>query len=362
MRDPDIALFIPNPKSDQLIYISAFASGDDGAIHAYRLNVETAEMTLLHRATDVEQPFFLALSSDRRFLYSVHEFEEGGVAAFAVTGEDGQLKRLNHQSSGGGGTCYVDVDTTGKTLVVANYNGGSVAALPIEDDGSLGEPAGFFQHEGSSVRLDRQAEPHAHCFVISPDNRYAYAADLGMDKLVNYRLDAESAVLSPNHQSFARTLPGAGPRHFTFHPHAPHAYVINELHNSVTVFDYDGATGTLIEQQTIGTLPTDYDETSHTADLKITSDGKYLYGTNRGHDSIACYAIDTDGRLSLLGIEPSLGGGPQNLAITPDGGLLLCANMVEGNVVVFAIDAGSGEISAVGDPTSVPSPSCIMIA
>ena len=349
-------------QSDRLIFISAFSSGNDGAIHAYRLD-ETGEMTLLQRTTDVEYPFFMALSPDRRFLYSIHEFEEGRVAAFAVSGEGGQLTRLNHQPSGGGGACYVDVDATGKTLVVANYNGGSVAGLPIEADGSLGETAGsFFQHEGSSVCPDRQMEPHAHCIVISPDNNYAYTADLGLDKLVNYRLNAETATLSPNHQPFARTLPGAGPRHFTFHPHAPHAYVINELHNSVTVFDYDGATGTLIEQQTIGTLPTDYDETSHTADLKITPDGKYLYGTNRGHDSIACYAIEADGRLSLQSIEPSLGGGPQNLAITPDGGLLLCANMVEGNVVVFTIDAESGMISAVGDPTSIPSPSCMVIA
>ena len=179
--------------------------------------------------------------------------------------------------------------------------------------------------------------------------------------MVNYRLDAESATLSHNHQAFARTLPGAGPRHFTFHPSAPHAYVINEMHNSVTMFDYDAATGTLVEQQTIGTLPAGYDEVTHTADVKITPNGKFLYGTNRGHDSIACYAIGDDGRLSLQGIESSLGGGPQNLAITPDGRLLLCANMVEGNVVVFAIDAESGGISAVGEPVSLPSPSCIMI-
>ena len=319
-------------------------------------------MALLQRATDVEQPFFLALSPDRRFLYSIHEFDEGRVAAFAVNGEDGQLTMLNHQFSGGEGACYVDVDATGRTLVVANYNGGNVAALPIEADGSLGQASSFFQHEGSSVNPDRQKEPHAHSFVISPDNKYAYAADLGLDQVVNYRLDASTATLSPNRQPFARTLPGAGPRHFTFHPRAPHAYVINEMHNSVTMFDYDAATGTLIEQQTVGTLPSDYDEVTHTADVKITPDGKFLYGTNRGHDSIACYAIDDVGRLSLLGTEPSLGGGPQNLAITPDGGLLLCANMGEGNVVVFAIDAESGRISAVGDPTSMPSPSCIMIA
>lgn len=352
---------MPDTQADLLIFISAFASGDDGAVHAYRLNVESAEMTLLQRATDVEQPFFLALSPDRRFLYSIHEFAEGRVAAFAVNVEDGQLALLNHQSSGGEGTCYVDVDATGKTLVVANYNGGSVAALPIEADGSLGEPSSFFQHEGSSVDPARQKEPHAHSFVISPDNSYAYAADLGLDQVVNYRLDAESATLSHNHQAFARTLPGAGPRHFTFHPSAPHAYVINEMHNSVTMFDYDAATGTLVEQQTIGTLPAGYDEVTHTADVKITPNGKFLYGTNRGHDSIACYAIGDDGRLSLQGIEPSLGGGPQNLAITPDGRLLLCANMVEGNVVVFAIDAESGGISAVGEPVSLPSPSCIMI-
>ena len=181
---------MPDAQSDLLIFISAFASGDDGAVHAYRLKVESAEMTLLQRATDVEQPFFLALSPDRRFLYSIHEFAEGRVAAFNVNVEDGQLALLNHQSSGGEGTCYVDVDATGKTLVVANYNGGSVAALPIEADGSLGEPSSFFQHEGSSVNPARQKEPHAHSFVISPDNSYAYAADLvtGLNKVADFEV------------------------------------------------------------------------------------------------------------------------------------------------------------------------------
>ena len=255
----------------------------------------------------------------------------------------------------------MDVDATGKTVVVANYSTGSVISLPVRADGSLGEASSFHQHHGSSVNTSRQAGPHAHCIVISPDNRFVYSADLGLDQVLGYRLEANTAKLSPNRQPFVRTSPGAGPRHLTFHPDGRRVYVINELSNSVTSFDYDSESGVLIEQQTTSTLPTGYDVTSHCADLKITPNGQFLYGTNRGHDSIAVYRIGDDGQLTLLEIEPSLGKGPQNLAITPDGQWLLCANMPGNNVVVFRIDPRSGGLSSVGQPVNMPSPSCIKL-
>jgi 6-phosphogluconolactonase len=197
--------------------------------------------------------------------------------------------------------------------------------------------------------------------VVSPDNRFVYAVDLGLDQVLGYRLEAASAKLSPNRQPFVRTPPGAGPRHLTFHPNGRHVYVINELDNSVTVFGYESGSGMLIERQTISTLPKDFDGTSYCADLKITPDGRFLYGTNRGHDSIAAYRISDDGRLTLLGIEPSLGKGPQNLAITPNGKLLLCANMPGKNVAVFQINSKTGALKRAAQPVSMPSPSCIMI-
>ncbi len=351
---------------EPLVFISAFAAGDDGAIHAYQLEMETGRLKLVHRTTDVEHPFFMAVSSDHRFLYSIHAQKFGGeeheqVAAYEIEGRTGRLKLLNRQSSLGSASCYLDVDATGKTVLVANYSTGSVASLPVQADGSLAEASSFIQHAGSSVDPKRQDGPYAHCIVVSPDNRFAYAADLGIDQVLGYRLDAATAKISPNQQPFVRTPPGAGPRHLTFHPNGKRVYVINELKNSVTLFDYAAESGMLIERKTISTLPEDFDDTSHCADLKITPDGQFLYGTNRGHDSIAAYEIGDDGRLKLIEIEPSLGKGPQNLAITPCGKLLLCANMPGDNIAVFRIDPQTGTLKSVGDPISVPKPSCIMM-
>jgi 6-phosphogluconolactonase len=197
--------------------------------------------------------------------------------------------------------------------------------------------------------------------VVSPDNKYVFAADLGTDQIRCYKLDPVAAKLTPNDPPFAQAPAGAGPRHLTFHPTGKRAYVINELLNSVTVFDYDAGAGRLTERQTVPTLPPDFKGTSHCADLKITPDGKFLYGTNRGHDSVAAYRIGADGRLALVAIEPSLGKGPQNLAITPDGAWLLCANMPGNSVAVFKIDPDTGRLKSAGDPVKHPSPSCIML-
>ncbi len=351
---------------DPLLFISAFTAGADGAIHAYRLDSESGTLKLVHRTTDVEHPFFMAVSPDQRFLYSIHAEAFGGkdheqVAAYEIEGRSGQLKLLNRQSAMGSASCYLDVDKTGKTVVVANYSTGSVASLPVKKDGSLGEASTFIQHAGSSVDPARQKGPYAHSIVVSPDNRYVFAADLGLDQVLGYRLDASSSKLSANRQPFVRTPPGAGPRHMTFHPNGKHLYVINELKNSVTLFDYLAESGMLIERQTISTLPEGFADKSYCADVKITPDGRFLYGTNRGHNSIAAYRLADDGRLSLIGIVPSLGHGPQNLAISADGKLLLCANMPGNNVATFRIDPNSGQLKPVGEPTSMPMPSCIML-
>lgn len=350
-----------------LVFITAFCPGETGAIHAYQLDLETGALHLQERTTDVENPFFLALSPNRQFLYAIHEPGEfgnganGHVAAYKVEHKNGSLTLLNRQPTMGGAACYVAVDATGRVLLAANYQDGTVLSFPISADGSLGEVASFMQHVGSSVNPERQQEPHAHCFVISPDNGYAYSADLGIDKIMNYRLDPSTATLTANRQPFARTHPGAGPRHFAFHPHHSFAYAINELDNSITIFDYDPAAGTLLEQQTIATIPDTFDGVTHCADLKITPDGRFLYGTNRGHDSIAAYAIAADGSLLLIGIEPSGAEQPQNLAITPDGRLLLCANMAGNCVTLFHINPQTGQISPTGNVTELPHPSCIMI-
>lgn len=352
---------------EPLVFISAFAPGEKGAIHAYKMNPQTGELKFVERTSDVEHPFFLAVSPDNKFLYSIHapgKFsgkDNEFVSAFALEGRTGKLKLLNRQSSQGTASCYLDIDKSGKAVVVANYTTGSVACLPVKEDGSLGEPETFIQHTGSSVNPQRQKEPHAHCSVISPDQKFVFAADLGLDKILAYQINPETAELTPAAQPFVRTIPGAGPRHLTFHPDGKQMYAINELKNSITEFDYNPESGMLIEGQTISTLPEDFTGTSHCADLKFTPDGKFLYGTNRGHDSIAAYQVDDQGKLTLIEITPSLGKGPQNLAVTTDGKFLICANMPGNNVVVFQIDAKTGKLSPVGDPVEIPSPSCIMI-
>ncbi len=351
---------------DLLVFVSAFAKGDAGAIHAFRVDSKRGTMQPVHRTTEVENPFFLALSPNRKFLYSIHtpDFSDevnDGIAAFRLEGNSGRMTLLNQQSALGTTSCYLDVDRTGRTLVVANYSSGSVASLPIRKDGSLGKAASFIQHSGSSVNSQRQSGPHAHCFVISPDNRYVLSADLGLDQVLSYRLDSRDAKLSIPRQPFVRTPAGAGPRHLTFHPNGRWIYVIHELSNAVSVLDYNDKTGVMIERQTISTLPKEFSGTSHCADVKVTPDGRFVYGTNRGHDSIAIYRVLDGGLLKTVAIVPSLGKGPQNLAVTPDGRLLLCANMPGGNVAVFRIDRKRGSLTPVGEPIKVPSPSCIMI-
>lgn len=356
----------PLRASDPLLFASSFKSGDAGAIQAYRINLQTGTLHPLQRTSGVENPFFLALSPDRKYLYSIHAKQFGGkepeqIAAYELTNYDGGLKLLNRQSSRGTASCSLAVDRTGRTVLVANYTTGDVASLPALTDGSLQEPASFIRHQGSSVNPSRQKEPHAHCIVVSPDNRFVLAADLGTDQVLVYRLDEASSKLTPHDPPFVKSPAGAGPRHLVFHPNGERVYVINELNNSVSAYDWRAETGTLKELQTISTLPPEFTGISYCADLKITPDGRFLYGTNRGHDSLASYRIGDDGRLTLLKIEPSLGKGPQNLLITPDGRLLLCANMPGSNIAVFRIDTQTGALQSVRAPVSLASPSCLML-
>ncbi|MCY2967756.1 MAG: lactonase family protein, partial [Planctomycetota bacterium] len=264
-------------RSEELpLFISSFAAGDEGGIQAATLDLTTRLLKLGHRTTGVENPFFLALSPNRKFLYSIHAKNFGGkepeqVAAYAVVGNAGELKLLNRQSTHGTASCYLEVDASGKSLLVANYATGNVAALPIQADGSLSEAASIIRHVGRSVDPDRQNGAFAHCIVRSPDNRFALAADLGIDQILIYALDSTTARLTPHRQPFVRTIPGSGPRHLTFHPNGKHVYVINELSNSVTMFRYMADPGILIERETRPTVPMlGKDEKSYCADLKIT--------------------------------------------------------------------------------------------
>ncbi len=343
---------------DPILFVSAFRPGEEGAIHSYRFDGETGKLTLLNRTTDVENPFFMALSANGKYLYSIHAPSFGGkedkeVAAYKIEGRSGKLSLINRQSSRGIASCYLDIDSKGKTVAVANYSSGDVASFPVQDNGGLSESVSYFKHEGEVT--------NAHSIEFSPDDRFAFAADLGIDKILSYRVDANTSEMTPNDPPFIELPKGSGPRHVRFHPNGKFLYAINEKGNTVSAFSYDQGKGALSDLQIISTIPDDFEGKTFTADLKITPDGHFLYGTNRGHDSIACFSISEEGKLILISIIPSQGKGPQNLAITPNGKHLICANMPGDNLVVFNIDSKSGSLTATGELTDIPKPACIMI-
>jgi 6-phosphogluconolactonase len=352
--------------ADALAFISSFKPGPEGAIEAFQLDLKAGRLSPVRRSASVENSYFLTLSPDHKFLYAIHAREFGSrepeeVAAFAIVGRTGQLRPLNRQSTHGSAACFLRPDATGKTLLVANYMNGTVVSLPVRKDGSLGEAVSVMQHSGPSAGAEPQEGPHAHCIVPTPDNRYACATDLGLDQVIIYQLDPAGAKLSPANSPPATAPRGAGPRHLVFHPNGRHLYVINELGGSISRFDYDPQTAALAQRQIISTLPEGFQGKNACADIKTTPNGRFLFGTNRGHDSIAVYAIGPDGTLALVEIVPSLGKEPQNLAITPRGDLLLCANLTGHNVAVFRINPETGHLTPIGQPTAVPSPACIRL-
>lgn len=353
-----------------LVFVSMFAPAEAGGIRAFHLDPHSGTLTPAAETRDIPHPFFLALAPDRSTLYSIWAESFGGpqpgeVAAWRIVDRTGRLEPLGRQSSRGTASCYLETDPTGRTLLVANYSSGDVASLPIAADGSLRPIASFVAHTGSSINPDRQQEPHAHAFIPAPagpdgTSRFAYATDLGTDEILCYPLDAAAGTLAADPQA-TKSRPGAGPRHLRFSRDGRVLYAINELDNTITVYGCEPATGRLTERQTISTLPEGVTTTTFTADLRLTPDGRFLYGTNRGHDSIAVYAVAADGSLALVEIVPSLGKGPQNLAITPDGTLLLCANMPGNSVAVFRIERETGRLTSVGEPVAMTSPACIAI-
>jgi 6-phosphogluconolactonase len=349
-----------------LMYVGTYTSGKSEGIYLYRLNLASGELKHVATTKDVKDPSYLALAPSRRYLYAVNEVEEfagktsGALSAFAVDGRTGELKLLNQQPSLGGAPCYVVVDRTGRFVLVANYSGGNVAVLPVRRDGSLGEATDVKQDEGSSINVERQQGPHAHCIVLDPANRFAYACDLGIDKIMIFRFDRRQGKLIPNEMPWVQAKPGAGPRHLTFHPSGKYAYVINELHATVTTFAVDRLKGNLKEVQTVPTLPGDPTAADSGADIHVSPDGRFLYASNRGHDSIAAFKIDPrNGRLDFIAHEATGGKTPRNFALDPTGAFLLVANQGSDSIVTFRRDTKTGRLNPTGHVAEVPSPVCL---
>jgi len=354
-------------KGKYFVYIGSYTNGGKSrGIQLFRFDAATGKLEAAGLAAETPNPSFVNFHPNGNFLYAVSEMpargggKGGAVSAFSIDHATGKLTLLNTESSNGAGPCFVRADATGKVVLVANYGSGSVAALPIKPDGSLGAPAGFDQHSGSSVNKGRQEGPHAHSANFSPDNRFAIVADLGLDKLFVYRLDPEKAGITLNDPPFFSTAPGAGPRHFAFHPNGKFGYVINEMGQTVTAMSWDAQRGAFTELQTVSTVPADYKQPGNTcAEVVVHPSGKFLYGSNRGHDSIAVFTIDKSGRLTLKGNTPTQGKVPRNFALDPSGRWMIVANQNTDNLVVFAVDQKTGGLTPTGQNLPAGAPVCV---
>jgi 6-phosphogluconolactonase len=356
-----------DPKLDKLwVYVGTYTDGSSKGIYRFDLDLASGKLTGGKLAGESTNPSFLATHPNRRFLYAVSEVADsngkpgGGISAFAIDPKSGKLTLLNQQSSKGAGPCHLVVDRQGKNVLAANYGSGSICVLPIGADGRLGEATSFVQHHGSSVNPERQEGPHAHSINLDAAGRFAFVADLGIDQVLVYRFDSAHGTLIPNDPPSIKLASGAGPRHFAFHPSGRFAYVINEIHSTLTAFDYDPDRGILKESQTESTLPRGFTGNNSTAEVQAHPSGKFVYGSNRGHNSIAIFAVDSpSGKVRLVGHQSHHIKTPRNFSIDPTGRYLLVANQGGASIVVFRIDTNTGALTPTGDEGPVPTPVCI---
>jgi 6-phosphogluconolactonase len=369
-----LLFFFPSAATPQtasqpyLTYVGTYTTRQSSkGIYAYRFDATTGQLTPIGLAAESTDPSFVAVHPSGNYLYAVNEIDSfngsksGAISAFAIDRKSGTLKLLNQVSTHGAGPCYVSLDKTGRWVLVANYDGGSVATFAVQDDGSLSLVKGFVQHSGSSVDKERQEGPHAHWIGVSPDNRFALAADLGLDDVLIYQLDTTRGALIPNNPPYAQVKPGSGPRHFAFHPNGKFGYVLTEMATTVTAFSYQAKNGSLTAIQTVPTLPKDYSGPTEAAEIVVHPSGKFLYASNRaGVDTITIFAIDSaKGTLKEVGRVSTKGKTPRNFAIDPTGAFLLAANEDSGNIVVFRIDPATGALTPTGQEEKVSAPVCI---
>lgn len=353
-----------------LVYAGTYTTGTKSeGIYILKLNLESGGLAPYKTVAQIVDPSFIAIDGERRYLYAVNETIEyqgkksGYLSAFAIDQKSGGLKLLNKQPSLGGAPCHVSISDNNKFVMAANYAGGNVVVLPILGNGMLGAAIDVRQHYGSGPVKDRQEAAHAHSTTLDRRNNFVAACDLGADKVFLYKFDKVSGKLTPNSaQQFFQTKPGAGPRHFAFHPNGRAAFVINELNSSITSLAYDERRGTLKEIQSVSTLPAGWAGANTCADIKVSPDGLFLYGSNRGHDSIVSFAVEQNsGRLSFVEHVSTQGMTPRNFAIDPTGKILLAANQKSDSIVTFFIEKTTGKLRPTGNKADVPAPVCLKL-
>jgi len=355
-----------------LVYVGTYTGPKSQGIYVFRLQAEnpavSQNITLvpLGLAAASSNPSFLALDLKRRLLFAVNEVSEfdgkptGAVSAFAIDKTKGTLALINQQPSMGAGPCHLVLDGSGRHLLVANYGSGSVSVLPVAADGRLGVASDVVQHTGSSVNPERQKGPHAHCVTIDRANRFVFVCDLGLDKVLAYRFDARRGTLTPHDPPFAQVKPGAGPRHMVFRPDGRFAYVVNELSSTVTTFRYDANAGALHDLQTVSTLPEQFDGANTGAEVDVHPSGKWLYVSNRGHNSVVLFNVDSNtGRLTYVEEQGTGGFKPRHFGIDPSATYLAVGNQDSDTILVARIDAGNGRLKPSGVFAHAPSPVCM---
>jgi 6-phosphogluconolactonase len=348
------------------VYIGTYTGPQSKGIYLFRMDMAGGALTPLGAVGEVANPSFVAIAPSRRFLYAANEVSDfagqnsGAISSFSVDASTGRLQLLNQQPSGGSGPCHVSTDASGRYILSSNYGSGSVAVLTAGEDGRLGVPVCVVQHRGSGPDPKRQAGPHVHSAQFDPSGRFVLVADLGLDKVMIYRFNAATGQLTPNDPPAATTRPGAGPRHLAFAPGGRFVYVASEMGSLVTAFAYDGDTGRLSEVQTLSTLPQDFHAANTASEIAMLPTGRFLYVSNRGHDSIATFRVDAQsGRLALVGHVSTQGKNPRGFGIDPSGAFLVAANQASDNLVVFRLDAATGLPHSVGAVGKVASPVCV---
>jgi 6-phosphogluconolactonase len=349
-----------------LAFIGSYAESSHPGLYACSYDAETGSFRLLDQVAGLQNPTFLDVDADRRKLYAIAEGADaegrscGVVTAFDIEPSSGRLTLLNKENSVPAPTCHITLDHTKQCVMVSSYRGGMVGLSPVLGNGCIGTTEDIHRHKGSSI-LPVQDRPHAHSVFVDRGNRYAAVCDLGLDRIFLYKLDVSGRRLIPHGE--VSVAPGSGPRHFAFHPSLGYGYAINELGATITAFTYDEVKGDLREIQTVSTLPESYQGEKSCADIHISPDGKFLYGSNRGHDSIVVFAIDpSTGKLELVEHTSTRGGHPRNFAISPDGRFLLVANRDSDNIVTFARDASTGKLIPTGSELKLSKPVCIKFA
>jgi 6-phosphogluconolactonase len=359
----------PSAASRLAVYVGTYTGNGSRGIYRLELDAASGALSGPVLAAESENPSFLALHPNRRVLYAVNELATfggsatGAVSAFAIDRTSGGLTLLGQQASGGSDPCHLTVDGTGRNVLVANYNGGSVGVLPIDAEGRLGPASTVIQHEGTGPDRSRQAGPHAHGIFLDRAERLALAADLGADRVFVYRFDVAAGGLAQNDPGSVPLEPGSGPRHLAWHPSGKYLYVINELRSTITAFRYDPGRGAAASFQTVTTLPAGFTGGNKAAEIAVSTDGRFLYASNRGDDSIALFAIDAaSGALAPAGHVASGGRTPRHFAIDPSGRWLLVANQDSDSIVVFRLDPATGRPDHPGRPLALSKPVCVLFA